>query len=60
MNSENQKLPVITSLIQNPADVELAAFILNNGYSIRDFYLYLEISRLLQFEWNNIDNSLER
>lgn len=46
---------ISSSLIDNPADVEIAAFLLQNGFSIRDFFLYLEISELIRLNWENVD-----
>lgn len=46
---------ISSSLIDNPADVEIAAFLLQNGFSIRDFFLYLEISELIRLNWGNVD-----
>ena len=51
--TENMK-PFLFPLINNPAEVELAAFLLGKGYSIRDYFLYNQIAELLEYEWKNI------
>ena len=57
MTSRNANVTkdILLSLIQNPVEIELATFILNSGYSIRDYYLYREISELLRLEWQNVE-----
>lgn len=57
--TENMK-PFLFSLINNPADVEMAAFLLKNGFSIRDYFLYQEIAELLEHEWKNIHRITEK
>ncbi len=46
--------PFLFSIIDNPDDIELAAFLLQNGFSIRDYFLYQEISELIKCEWKNV------
>jgi hypothetical protein len=56
--SENHTEKILESLVPNPVEIPLAAFLLKHGYSIRDYYLFEEIRELLKSEYENIYNNL--
>ena len=55
-NGTESMKSILFSFIDNPQDVELAAFLLKNGFSIRDYFLFKDILELIRCEWDGIIN----
>lgn len=54
---QQQTANLLTSFIENAEHREIALFLLSNGYSIRDYYLYIEILDLIKLEFKGIGDA---